>query len=314
MPHPKVIPLLSLVLAVSLVGCPQPSALPGDPAPEGDDPVDLGWDLQGEPYRKATPASFNDFDGDGILAVSDCDDWDPNLGVVLYESSLSEEDPWFSTTPQLDDPWRWEDGSAFSPAGGQQALLGEARAWTDIAVFAVISSDGTEEGCGADCDDACADPDCASDRWRGGVLLRASVDADQDEGYHGYRCALARNAPDDCYPEGHFLQIGEFMDAPEDDVDSECVEGAGCPNPTFDQLARTDHPGSLDLSAGDRVTMEFYAVGSDLWCSVGNGPSVPSIRATATDTSFASGTIGFSTLDLLGEFDHVKVCEAFATP
>ncbi|MFT7519247.1 MAG: glutaredoxin [Kiritimatiellia bacterium] len=75
-----------------------------------------------------------------------------------------------------------------------------------------------------------------SDRWRAGNLARASLDADQDEGFVGYRCALARNGDDECYSSGHFLQLGEFTDGVEDDVASEC-DGT-CDNPTFDQLSR----------------------------------------------------------------------------
>ena len=59
-----------------------------------------------------------------------------------------------------------------------------------------------------------------TNRWRSGILLRASLDDDQDEGYHGYRCAIASNAetvggiPHSGDSIGQFLQLSEFMDWP----------------------------------------------------------------------------------------------------
>ncbi|MCB9760576.1 MAG: hypothetical protein H6739_12110 [Alphaproteobacteria bacterium] len=155
-----------------------------------------------------------------------------------------------------------------------------------------------------------ARPVCA-DRWRAGVLLRSTLDADQDEGYHGYRCALSSNSARDCFDEGTFLQLAEFMDHEEDDVSSECDEG--CPeNTTFDQLDRTNH-GAIDLAGGDTATLRFYAVGSDLYCAA-EGADGAVITATATDDSFTEGTVGFSTLNMYGEFDSITVCEATAVP
>lgn len=152
-----------------------------------------------------------------------------------------------------------------------------------------------------------------SDRWRAGVLARAELDDDQDEGYHGYRCALSSNAEDDCYDAGHFLQIAEFMDAPEDDIPSECWDD--CPeNTTFDQLARVDHAGDIDLKAGDSADLAFWAVGDALMCEVDDGSGGTYVRADATDTTFTAGTTGFSTLNMFGDFDHVMVCEAYDVP
>jgi len=155
-----------------------------------------------------------------------------------------------------------------------------------------------------------------TDRWRAGVLARAEIDGDQDEGYHGFRCALARNAEEDCYDAGHFLQIAEFMDAPEDDIYSECEDDACAENTTFDQLARVDHDGSIDISVGDVADLAFWVVGDDLMCAVDDGNGGTYVRADAEGEagSFGSGTTGMSTLNMFGDFDHIKVCEAFSIP
>ncbi|MEM9488305.1 MAG: hypothetical protein AAGC55_04115 [Myxococcota bacterium] len=150
-----------------------------------------------------------------------------------------------------------------------------------------------------------------SERWRTGVVARAAADSDQDEGFHGYRCALASNATNGCYEDGLFLQLSEFMDAPEDDIDSECDEDCP-PNTTFDQIARADHQ-FIDLSDGDTGYLTFFAVGDGLYCEA-HSSSGDVVVATGSDTSFASGTVGLSTLNMYGEFDHIKVCEAFALP
>ena len=155
-----------------------------------------------------------------------------------------------------------------------------------------------------------------TERWRAGVLARAAVDEDQDEGFHGFRCALARNAVDDCYEDGHFLQIAEFMDAPEDDIYAECDDDACAENTTFAQLSRVDHDGTIDISAGDVADLAFWVVGDDLMCAVDDGNGGTYVRADAVGegSSFGSGTTGLSTLNMFGDFDHIKVCEAFAIP
>lgn len=148
-----------------------------------------------------------------------------------------------------------------------------------------------------------------TDRWRAGVLGRATLDEDQGEGFHGYRCALARNSTEDCFDSGHFLQIAEFMDQEEDDVASECDES--CPeNTTFDQLARVDHAGGIDLGAGDTAELEFWLYGTAMTCAATDG--VDTVVATATDDSFAQGTVGLSTLNMFGDYDHLRVCEALS--
>lgn len=149
----------------------------------------------------------------------------------------------------------------------------------------------------------------STDRWRAGVLARSELDLDQGEGFHGYRCALASNAADDCFPEGTFLQIAEFMDAEEDDISSECEEN--CPeDPTFDQLARVDHT-SIDLLAGD-ATLSFWVVGDQLVCEATQGDVT--VRATAVDATFSAGATGMSTLNAFGDYDDVQVCEAYKVP
>jgi hypothetical protein len=73
---------------------------------------------------------------------------------------------------------------------------------------------------GSDGELRCSD----TDRWRDSVLARASVDNDNDEGYHSYRCAISRNQDEGCHNPFHFLQIGEFEDVKEHGIGSECEE------------------------------------------------------------------------------------------
>ncbi len=152
-----------------------------------------------------------------------------------------------------------------------------------------------------------------TDRWRGGVLLRAQEDADQGEGFHGYRCALAQNSAEDCFDPGHFVQIGEFMDLAEDDVQSECQVGC-VPNTTFDQLGRTNHDGAVDISAGDSATLTFWAYGDDLYCEAASTDGGVIAAVSATDDSLHTGGVGLSTLNLYGDYDHLRVCAALSAP
>jgi len=148
-------------------------------------------------------------------------------------------------------------------------------------------------------------------RWRAGFLSRAALDEDQDEGYHGYRCALARNSELDCWDPGHFLQIAAFLDIEEDDIDSEC-EGE-CINPSFDQLARTDHDSSFDIAEGSEATIEFWTWDNELYCAASDGTT--DVTAVADGQNyFSEGVTGMSTLNIYGDFDSIKVCEAFGVP
>ncbi|HET6480682.1 MAG TPA: hypothetical protein VFG35_11680, partial [Actinoplanes sp.] len=256
---------------------------------------------------RATPA---DEDQDGVIARLDCNDFDATVGNFLFEDDFSQSTGFFSPTPQLDAPWGYQDGITFAADGGQQAQLGQPRDWSDVVVFAKLSASGTKTNCGLESgQEACT----STDRWRAGVVLRAAEDADQDEGYHGYRCALSSNAVNGCFEDGLFLQIGEFMDAPEDDVDSECARAGTCPpNTTFDQLGRQNHE-LIDLGAGDTGYITFYAVGQNMHCeAVSDDGQV--VTVTGTDDSFATGTVALSTLNIYGEFDFVRVCQALALP
>jgi hypothetical protein len=149
-----------------------------------------------------------------------------------------------------------------------------------------------------------------TERWRAGILSRASVDSDQDEGFNGYRCALAENAEEECFDPGHFLQIGEFMDSPEDGIDSEC-EGT-CDNSSFDQLARADHDGTTSLRDGDSASLTFWIYEDQLYCAADDSSGSLIAETTATDDSFEFGETGFSTLNMYGDFDSIKVCEVHA--
>lgn len=256
---------------------------------------------------RATPA---DEDLDGVIARQDCNDFDPTVGALLFEDDFSTDSGFFSPTSQLDDAWGWQDGITFAAGGGQQAQLGQPREWSDVVVFAKLTASGTKANCGLGPDQ---EPCSSTDRWRAGLVVRAAEDADQDEGYHGYRCALSSNAVNGCFEDGLFLQIGEFMDAPEDDVDSECRQSGSCaPNTTFDQLGRQNHD-AIDLGAGDAGYLTFYAVGKNMYCEAVNEDGEV-VSVTGADDSFASGTVALSTLNVYGEFDFVRVCQALALP
>ena len=149
-----------------------------------------------------------------------------------------------------------------------------------------------------------------TDRWRVGVLGRSVEALNPDEGFAGYRCALASNRDEDCYDPGTFLQIAAFLDEVEDDISSECEQS--CTNSTFDQLARVDHDGSIDPLTED-VHLSFWMVGDTLTC-VAEDDQGNSVTATATAAWFSEGTSGMSTLNNFGDFDEMTVCEALASP
>ncbi|GAB4509541.1 MAG: hypothetical protein Tsb0020_26130 [Haliangiales bacterium] len=251
-----------------------------------------------------------DEDGDGVPAKTDCDDGDPNVGGLLFEDDFSQDTGFFQTTAQLDAPWLYEDGFTVATEGGQQVQLGAQREWENAVVIAKLSGRGTEAGCG---NDPGQEPCSSSERWRAGVVLRGALDADQDEGFHGYRCALASNAENGCFEDGLFLQLAEFMDAPEDDISSECDQPADCPpNTTFDQLDRENHD-LIDLGVGDTGVIKFYAVGADMYCEASSADG-QTVAVRGSSPSFVSGTVGLSTLNIYGEYDYVRVCEALALP
>lgn len=253
-----------------------------------------------------------DDDGDGVPAASDCDDDDLQVGALLYENDFSSDDGWFNTTPQLPEEWGWENGTTFSTGPRQQAMLGAPQNWDNVVVYATVSARGTHNPCGNDPgENACS----GSDRWRAGILVRAEPDADQGEGLHGYRCALSSNAVNGCYEDGLFLQIGEFQDAAEDGVGSEdCAPPICTTNDAFDQLGRKNHSNAIaDLSDGHTAELRFYAVGRDLYCEA-EGPTGQIVATSAHDRSMTNGTIGLSTLNMNGEYDHIRVCEGYGTP
>jgi hypothetical protein len=252
------------------------------------------------------PDSPPDGDGDGVPTANDCDDSNPLIGGLLYQNDMSVDTGYLATGPKLTDPWAYGGGVVSNTEGGQQALLGAAESWTDTVTFVSLSAHGSKSGC------ASAALECNPERFRAGVLARANVDADQDEGFHGYRCAVAFNAAQDCYDPGAFVQIAAFLDGPEDNIDSECVVGCA-PNPTFDQLARKERSTQTDLLAGDSATLAFWTVGTTLVCEF-TGENGEHVTASAQDNHFAAGGTGLSTLNALGDFDHVKVCQAFGTP
>ncbi len=261
---------------------------------------------------------FIDEDGDGVSIEDDCDDGDATVGLLLYQNAFRDstggDSDEFHTTPALDRPWGYDGNATFAQGPGQQAQLGPTAAgvtsmWTDVAVFATVSSRGVASNCGHEPgQEACTN----DERWRAGMLVRAELDHDQGEGYHGYRCALASNARNGCYRDGLFLQLSEFMDAEEDDVNSECNRDCP-PDPTFDQHGRQDH-NIIDLSAGDEAQIRFYAVGGDMYCEASSVATGDVVWVTGSDDSFASGMVGFSTLNMMAAFDSIRVCQALSLP
>lgn len=248
--------------------------------------------------------SDDDADRDGVPAAEDCDDNDPSTGLVLYENDLNFDSGYFSPTEQKPTPWDWDGNGTIATAGGQQVNLGQAETWDNVVVMSLVSAHGTRTKCATE--STCTE----TDRWRAGLLVRAAADSDQDEGFHGYRCAISRNEEHGCYDPGHFLQVAEFEDGPEDDILSECE--ANCPgNNTFDQLGRTDH-GAFNINGGDQALLKFWAVGESLYCEASADGEV--VTASGTSGSFPTGGVGFSTLNTFGDFEWIKVCEAYGLP
>ena len=151
------------------------------------------------------------------------------------------------------------------------------------------------------------------DRFRAGILARASEDADQGEGFNGYRCAVARNSEIDCHRPGRFVQLAAFADAAEDDINGECNLTVCPDDPAFDQLDRTERTLGTDLLAGDDAWLTFWAVGNQLVCEF-DGADGEHVVAQAEDDSFSRGTTGLSVLNALSDFDYVQVCEALTAP
>lgn len=247
----------------------------------------------------------DDEDDDGVPTDDDCDDGDPRVGALLYESDFAQSDGYLLNGPVLDDPWSF-DGEANNSGAGQQALLGEGEEWGDTVTFGRLRISAVKTTCESD--------DCKanSTRFRAGYLARTTADADQGEGFHGYRCAVAQNSGTDCYDPGPFVQLAAFLDGPEDDIASECANGCP-PNPTFDQLDREERSDDTNFIAGDSGELTFWAVGSHLVCEF-HGNNGEHVVASADDNDFASGTTGLSTLNARANFDYIRVCEAFDTP
>lgn len=250
---------------------------------------------------------FADDDADLVTIREDCDDNNPRIGERFLDTDFQAGTPeLFFPTAQLNDAWVYEDASVLSPSGGQQAMLSFPQEWGNVVISARVSLDGTEHNC-------CGE-NAPTNRWRLGVTLRSNLNGAQDEGYTGYRCALAENATGEgghpYYGEssGTFLQLAEFMFQTEDDFDSECFAG---PNVSFEELDRA-YQSIADLQAGDTAEINFYAIGNTLICEATDGTHT--VRTVAQDDTFVSGTVGLSTLNSFGRFHHVRVCEALDLP
>jgi hypothetical protein len=255
-----------------------------------------------------------DGDGDGTLLRNDCDDHNPAIGERLFATDFQSEpnpaDRLFFETDQLNTPWEYDEGSLVAPDGGQQAVLHHANNWDNIVVSATVSLDGTRHNC-YDCDGGPGD----TNRYRIGVTLRSNLASSQDEGYAGYRCALAENAsgegghPYFGHSTGSFLQLAAFDMSTEDGLDSECFGG---PNVSFQEFDRANQS-IVDLQGGDTATINFYAVGNQLICETVNSVG-HTVRTVAETDLFATGTVGLSTLNAFGRFHSVQACAANGLP
>ncbi len=248
--------------------------------------------------------SDGDGDDDGVPGGDDCDDNDPRIGVLLYESGFDADDDYLNNTSTLLDPWWYLDSTINTAGYGQQAQIGPYESWRNTVTFTRVWGTGAYKGC-----EDCEDP---TERYRAGVLSRVVEDRDQGEGFHGYRCAVAENAGDDCFEPGPHLQIAAFLDGPEDDLSFEC-DGDCPPNTTFDQLDRVNRDENTDALVGDYSDLAFWAVGTELTCEMwGEGGDY--WRADATDDRFVSGGTGLSVLNLASTYSYLKVCGALVSP
>jgi len=243
----------------------------------------------------------DDKDGDGVPADVDCDDDDPNIGGLLYAADFTSDDGTLVTTATLTDPWHFESSWVRSDGRGQQALLGTEVWAKDTVTWATVWSDGAVRR-------LAGSP--STERFRAGILARARVSDHADEGFDGYRCAVARNMEGDCGPAGPHVQLAAFIPNPDDfieDCDDECY------NPTFKQLRRVNRSEGTQVLEGDAAELRFWAVGKDLRCEF-TGIDGEQVVAQARDEHFDEGATGLSVLHARAHFAEYKVCEALGLP
>lgn len=312
------ISVLCLVVAVLFVGCaeeiaptdaylatwnPQSSSgiagIPDAPSVPDDNPIPVP-DPETDP---AVPGT--DKDNDGVAAELDCNDHNPELGRLLYLDGLVEDSGYFKAPPQLADaPWLYGDTTLTSTGGGQQATLGKAEDWGDVFIYAVVSAEGTiAENCqGAD--------NTATERWRAGLVARAALDPNNaTEGFSGYRCAVGSDATgEDGLPfrgpsTGQFVQIAEFGGGPGPSAPSECDDDF---DPSFAELDRSSIT-AMDITGQDSAVLSFAVRGDQLQCDLVTTRGT--ISASAQSSTFSTGGVGFSTLNMYGKFHWISVCE-----
>lgn len=279
---------------------------------ETEEPDDVTHGSSGPPPADDPPAddppaddpSDPDDDDDGVDDGADCEPLDARVGRLLYETPFTAPDSYLANSATLLDPWTFLDDTISTAGYGQQAYIGPDETWADTVTYTTVWGDRAFKGC-----EGCGDP---TERYRAGVLARVHEDLDQDEGYHGYRCAVAENAGDDCFEPGPHLQIAAFLDVAEDDLSFEC-DGNCPPNTSFDQLDRVNRDERTDLLVGDKADLAFWVVGNQLTCEMwGEGGDY--WRAEAVDERMVDGGTGLSVLNLAATYEYLKVCEAFATP
>jgi uncharacterized repeat protein (TIGR01451 family) len=108
-----------------------------------------------------------DTDADGVPTEEDCDDMDATIGALVDYNDLSADNGAYETPAQLGETWYWDGDSSYNTDGGQAAQLGDTEWGSDLVIISEITSQGTEPGCGFDCEQAC-DPyvpedDCYTD-------------------------------------------------------------------------------------------------------------------------------------------------------
>ena len=246
-----------------------------------------------------------DVDGDGVMATDDCNDRDNRIGKLIHLEGFTSDNDWFHAPPELsEDPWVYGPEGLLATGGGLQAVLGEEEDWQNVIIHAVVTADGTSGG----------ENYGPTNHWRIGLLVRAEENSGQQQGFLGYRCALASNAegvgddPLQGPSTGQFVQLAELPDQTTT-ANASATQSTRCRNASsagFVEIGRNDFEG-LDLVGGQDAVLAFAAVENSLSCEVVTTRETVSVQVE--DTSLDIGTIGLSTMNMFGKFKFLTVCE-----